>query len=89
IAKAVEVIKAHGLEHEVGPSGTTIVGPLRDVILCLEDCHETLAAEGHKVRSVVEFDIRQNFRPNPIRAQVDKVTEHLTEMREGARRADR
>lgn len=72
VAQAVRIIRSSGLEHELGPSGTTILGPWDDVFACLKACHEAVGAEGARVSSLIKVD-QWDFAPGAIAAKVARV----------------
>lgn len=74
VARAVEVIRESGLEHELGPSGTTIVGEWDEVFETLKTCHEVVSDGQLRVASVIKVDHKPGgFAPGAIRAKVDRV----------------
>ena len=76
VARAVEVIRASGLEHEVGPSGTTLLGEWDEVFACIKACHEALARDCERVSSLVKVD-QWAFGPGAIRGKVRRVEARL------------
>lgn len=73
VRKAVRIIEASGLEHEVGPSGTTILGPWDDVFAVVKRCHEALGDGGVRVSSLLKVDQKPGLKPGDIRRKVDRV----------------
>lgn len=76
VARAVAVIRRSGLEHELGPSGTTILGPWDEVFACLKECHEVVGAGGLRVSSLIKVD-QWDHPPGSIRAKVARVEARL------------
>jgi uncharacterized protein (TIGR00106 family) len=76
VARAVRIIRASGLEHEVGPSGTTILGPWDAVFACVKACHAELARDCERVSSLLKVDLMR-FEPGAIRRKVARVEERL------------
>lgn len=72
VARAVRVIRASGLEHEVGPSTTTMLGEWDEVFACIKRCHEALAKDCERVSSLVKVD-QWRFEPGAVRAKVESV----------------
>lgn len=80
VARAVEVIRESGLEHELGPSGTTLVGEWDEVFEVLEQCHQVVADGQHRVASVIKVDHKPaGFEPGAILGKVDSVQRRLLE----------
>lgn len=73
IADAVKVIKKSGLEHQVGPSGTTMVGEWDEVMDVVRRCHEVVGQDGTRVNSVLEIDWEPGLEPGAIQDKVDRV----------------
>lgn len=78
VAKAVEVIRASGLEHELGPSGTTLLGEWDAVFACLKRCHEAVGGDGARVSSLMKVD-QWTFQQGAIRDKVARVERRLSE----------
>ena len=70
IALCQEVIKASGLDHQLGPDGTAIEGEWDAVFSCVKACHERLHAEGVQR---IHATIRVNTRIDRIQSFRDKV----------------
>lgn len=88
VARAVQVIHDSGLEHEVGPSGTTILGEWDQVFACIKKCHEAVARDCDRVSSLVKIDL-WNFRPGAIRGKVRSVERRLARGKPGSGRSGR
>jgi uncharacterized protein (TIGR00106 family) len=76
VARAVRIIRASGLEHELGPSGTTILGDWDAVFACIRACHEDLARDCVRVSSLVKVD-QMAFGPGSIREKVARTEARL------------
>lgn len=79
IAQAVEIIRESGLEHEVGPSGTTILGEFSEVMDVIERCHERLGEDGTRVNSELMIDAKPGLDSGELQARVQRVEERLEE----------
>lgn len=85
VARAVRVIRASGLEHEVGPSGTTILGEWDEVFACIKACHEAVGRDAARVSSLVKVD-QWDHPPGAIQAKVERVKARMAKARRtGAR----
>jgi len=73
VARAVAVIRASGLEHQLGPSGTTIVGAWDEVFACIKACHAELARDTERVSSLIKVDQWEALGPGSIAAKVARV----------------
>ena len=79
VAKAVKIIRDSGLKHELGPSGTTILGEWDEVMACIKKCHEALGADAPRLSSLIKIDFKPSgLPPDAIRAKVQRVEEALT-----------
>lgn len=76
VAEALRIVRASGLEHELGPSGTTLLGEWDEVFACIRRCHEAVGAGGARVSSLVKVDW-WGFEPGAIRAKVERVEQRL------------
>jgi uncharacterized protein (TIGR00106 family) len=76
VARAVQIIRDSGLEHELGPSGTTILGEWQEVFACIEACHAALAKDCERVSSLIKVD-QANFPPGAIRGKVEATKGRL------------
>jgi uncharacterized protein (TIGR00106 family) len=74
VRKAVDVIEDSGLEHEVGPSGTTILGRWDEVMATIKRCNEALGAPETRVNTVIKVDAKPGLEPGDIEAKVERVT---------------
>ena len=70
IALCQEVIKASGLEHQLGPDGTAIEGEWDDVFTCVKACHARLHQEGVQR---IHATLRVNTRIDRVQSFRDKV----------------
>ena len=67
ISACQKVIKQRGLEHELGPSGTSLEGEWEEVFDCVKECHEVVHELGAKriyttLKVNTRIDRRQSFR---------------------------
>ena len=70
IAVSQVVMKASGLEHQLGPDGTAIEGEWDEVFAFVKACHERLHAEG-VLR--LHASLRVNTRIDRVQSFRDKV----------------
>lgn len=77
IATCAGIFDDAGLEYEVGAAGTTVQGELETVLECIAECHETIGADGQRVKSVLQIDAREDWPPGSIQRQAEKVEEEL------------
>jgi uncharacterized protein (TIGR00106 family) len=74
VRTAVGIIRESGLEYDVGPSGTTLLGPWDNVVAVLRRCHEALGEGSARVLSLIKVDQRPSLAPGDIRRKVDRVS---------------
>lgn len=79
IAEAVKVIRDSGLDHEVGPTGTTIFGEFGEIMDAIEEVHERLARDGERVNSELVIDAKPDMDVSEMGERVERVKEHLDE----------
>lgn len=78
VAEAVQVIRDSGLEHHLGPSGTTIRGEWEEVFEVLKRCHEVVSGGEARVSSVIKVDCKPDgFGDAGIAGKVERVEERL------------
>lgn len=77
VAEAVRVIRDSGLEHEVGPSGTTILGEFGEVMDVIERCHERLSEGGTRVNSELMIDAKPGLGSGELESRVQRVEERV------------
>ncbi len=78
VAKAVEIIQRSGLEHHLGPSGTTLVGDWEEVMDVVRRCHAALADGNARVSSILKIDHKvAGFEPGAIEGKVERVRSRL------------
>ncbi len=73
VRRAVAIIEDSGLEHEVGPSGTTLLGEWEDVFAVVKRCHAALSEDGVRVSSLLKIDQKPGLKAGDIRRKVDRV----------------
>jgi uncharacterized protein (TIGR00106 family) len=59
VARAVNVIRASGLPHRIGPMGTTIEGEWEETIGVVGRCLEELKKDCHRVYMTLKVDYRK------------------------------
>ncbi len=79
IAEVVSIVDETGLEHTVGGAGTTILGPLNEVLDCVAQCHEALGEEAQRIKTTLTLDVNENWPPGSIQLQAEKVRKQLAE----------
>ena len=67
LAICQEVIAKTGLDHEIGPNGTSIEGDWDQVFSCVEACHEVIHQKGvpriyTTLKVNTRIDRKQSFR---------------------------
>lgn len=77
IARSVQILREHGLETDVGPTGTTIFGEFGKVMDAIEECHEELARDGKRVNSELMIDAKPGMEPGDMQGRVDRVMEQI------------
>lgn len=77
VARALEIVEESGLEHELGPSGTTILGEFDEVMAVVRRCHEVLREGGRRVNSVLKIDDKPDLQPGDVERKVRRVEERL------------
>ncbi len=75
VSNAVKVIKKSGLEHDVGASGTTILGEWEEVMDVIHRCHDVVSQDGKRVNSVIKIDWRPGLDEGAIEDKVERVME--------------
>lgn len=73
VARAVRIIRESGLEHELGPSGTTILGDWDRVFAVIKKCHEEVARDAPRVTSLIKVDQADGLKPGAIKEKVRHV----------------
>lgn len=79
VAKALKVIRDSGLEHELGPSGTTILGGYDEVMRVVRRCHEVVGEGGKRVNSILKIDWKPGLEPGDVAGKVESVEGRLTD----------
>jgi uncharacterized protein (TIGR00106 family) len=59
VAQAVEIIRASGLVHKLGPMGTTIEGDWNEVLEVVTRCFEALKKDCDRVYLTIKADYRK------------------------------
>lgn len=72
VARVRDILKETGLEFEVGPMGTTVVGQWKEVMDAIGRCHEAVSGRHERVLTSITIDDHPN-RPQSIRQAVEKV----------------
>jgi uncharacterized protein (TIGR00106 family) len=73
VRRAVEIIKAHGLEYQVNPMGTCIQCDWETALATIQAIHDEYERLGcRRTYTVVKIDDRRD-RPSSMQAKVDAV----------------
>jgi len=77
VAEAVRVVEQAGLEYEVGPMSTVVVGDVERLLALARQMHERPFALGaQRVATTIRIDDRRD-KPLSIRGKVQAVQEKL------------
>jgi uncharacterized protein (TIGR00106 family) len=76
VAQAVEIIRASGLVHKLGPMGTTIEGDWNEVLEVVTRCFEALKKDCDRVYLTIKADYRKGP-PGRIENKVKAVESRL------------
>jgi uncharacterized protein (TIGR00106 family) len=76
VAQAVEIIRASGLVHKLGPMGTTIEGDWNEVMEVVTCCFEALKKDCDRVYLTIKADYRKGP-PGRIENKVNAVERRL------------
>lgn len=83
VARAVRVIRASGLAHQLTPMGTCIEGPWDEVLAVVDACFKELAAESDRVYLTLKADWRRG-REGGLAAKTESVERALCAAKEDA-----
>jgi uncharacterized protein (TIGR00106 family) len=61
VAKAVGILKRHGLSFQVGPMGTSMEGDWEQVFAAIRECHEAVLKDHERVITTITIDDRKHF----------------------------
>jgi uncharacterized protein (TIGR00106 family) len=78
LAKVVETLDATGLNYRVGPMGTCIEGPLHQVLLAIQHCHQAVASHHNRVITTITIDDRKEH-PHHLEDMVAAVERQVRE----------
>ena len=59
VARAIRIIQASGLPHELNPMGTCIEGEWEDVLNVVDRCFKELSTESNRINLSVKVDYRK------------------------------
>ena len=76
VARVVRVIRESGLQHKLGPMGTSIEGDWRQVMAVVAHCFEELSKDCDRVYFAIKGDYRKKGEDR-IAAKVEAVEEKL------------
>ena len=76
VAQAVEIIRASGLVHKLGPMGTTIEGDWNEVLEVVTRCFKALKKDCDRVYLTIKADYRKGP-PGRIENKVKTVESRL------------
>ena len=72
VARCLEVVAASGLEYRLHAMGTTIEGPLADVLTVVRRCFEALEGDCERISCSVKIDYRKGT-DSRLESKVEKV----------------
>jgi uncharacterized protein (TIGR00106 family) len=76
VARLLKVIRESGLQHQLGPMGTSIEGEWHQVMAVVTHCFEELSADCNRVYFTVKGDYRKKGKGR-ITSKVEAVEEKL------------
>ncbi len=79
IAATQKVIHQAGLEHELGPNGTSIEGEWKEVFECIQACHQKVHSMGAlRIYTTLKVNTRTD-KQQSFHEKVDRVASALSE----------
>lgn len=76
VARAVGIIRASGLPHQLTPMGTCIEGQWDEVMAVVDRCFQSIAADSDRVYLTIKADWRRG-RKDGLQAKTDSVERAL------------
>jgi uncharacterized protein (TIGR00106 family) len=81
VARAVGIIRASGLAHQLTPMGTCIEGEWDEVMAVVDQCFQALAADSDRVYLTLKADWRRG-RTDGMQAKTGSVERALNQREE-------
>ena len=76
VARALEIVDRSGLPYKLGPLGTCIEGEYDEVMKVIQQCHEALLKDCHRVTCTIKMDYRKGA-SNRLEGKVKSVEEKV------------
>ncbi len=76
VARVVGIIQKSGLDHQLGPMGTSIEGDWPEVMGVVDRCFEALQADCERIYFTIKADYRKNAE-NRLQGKVQSVKSKL------------
>ncbi len=76
VARVVSIIQKSGLDHQLGPMGTSIEGDWPEVMAVVDRCFESLQADCERIYFTIKADYRKNA-DNRLLGKVQSVKHKL------------
>ncbi len=76
VARVVGIIQKSGLDHQLGPMGTSIEGDWPEVMGVVDRCFEALQADCERIYFTIKADYRRNA-DNRLQGKVQSVKSKL------------
>ncbi len=76
VARAVGIIQKSGLDHKLGPMGTSIEGDWPEVMAVVNRCFEALQADCDRIYFTIKADYRKDT-GNRLKGKIRSVAEKL------------
>ena len=76
VARVVQVIRASGLGHVMGPMGTCMEGPWQDVMNVVDACYRALEPDCDRIYMTLKVDARRG-EAGRLDAKLDSVRQKL------------
>lgn len=62
VARVLDIIRASGLKHALGPMGTSIEGEWDEVMAVVNECFHELEKDSDRIYATIKADCRKNRR---------------------------
>ncbi len=76
VARVVDIIQKSGLDHQLGPMGTSIEGDWPEVTAVVDRCFEALQVDCERIYFTIKADYRKNAN-NRLQGKVRSVQSKL------------
>ncbi|NDV20727.1 MTH1187 family thiamine-binding protein [Pseudodesulfovibrio sp. JC047] len=76
VARAIEIVEASGLPHELGPMGTSIEGEWEDVMAVINACYHELEKDSDRLFMTLTADAKKGRKDgltNKVRSVQEKI----------------